>query len=282
MGPLVALVAFGLGAGLADREIRVFEGAAARDIATQLRGGTVKVDVEPGLGAAWGEVRRATIQAQGFSVDGLPLFTEPQRSQAGRLGELRIELREFELRGLRVESLSARIPACRYDLGLARREKSIRLSRAGVGTGTVRVREADLAAFILRKFPEVKRVTVKVYNGIVWVEGYGEFLIVNSTFTVIARLAPIDGTKLSLTEAKIWFDWRRADPAAAKVLLDTLNPVVDFDRDLGLQDAILVDRVRLEGGVLEASGRTTVPVRRPPPQAPSSSTWTPLAASAVE
>ncbi len=264
MGPLLAIAAFGLAAGFGGREIHVFERAAANEIRANLKGDSsvVSVSVIPdGLGVLWGALDRATISAEHFSVEGVPLFVDPERSKAGRCGNLTIDLRDFRLRGLRVDSLHAEIPACRYDRALALHDKKFRLSRSGIGRGTVRVLEQDLAAFILRKYHEIKRVTVKVDRGVVWVEGFGEFLIVKSDFEVIADLTPVNGTQLALTNAKVWFDWRRADSFATDALLKTLNPVVDLDRDLGLLGSIQVDKIKLEGGVLEASGKTQIPIK---------------------
>lgn len=264
MGPLLAAILIGSGSLLADREVKVFERAAAKEIAARLDGPdkvvTVKV-VPDGLGALWGALDRATIRASRFSVEGLPLFTEPGRSKAGRCGNLSIELDDFTVRGLHVDALRASIPACRYDRGLALSQKSFRLSRSGIGRGYVRLTEKAVADYIVRKFHEVKSVTVKFDRGVAWVEGYGEFLIVKSTFTVIADLVPVEGTKLSLANAKVWFDWKRAEPATADILLKTLNPVVDFDADLGLLDAMKIDKVRTDGGVIEAWGTTRIPTR---------------------
>ena len=68
--------------------------------------------------------------------------------------------------------------------------------------------------------------------------------------------------QLTLTNAKVWFDWRKADDFATQTLLKSLNPVVDFDKDLGLMDAIKVDKIRLENGVLEATGKTRIPEKK--------------------
>lgn len=273
MGPLLAFFALGGAMGLGQREIHVFERAAASEIRAKLKGDNAQVSVEAvpdGLGILWGALDRAVIRASHFEVDGLPLFVEPERSKAGRCGNLTIDLHDFKLKGLRVESLFAQIPACRYDRGLALGKKTFRLSKSGTGTGSVRVLERDLADFILQKFHEIKSVSVRVYNGIVWVEGFGEFLLVKSNFEVIADLTPEDGTKLNLTNAKVWFDWKRADSFATDALLKFLNPVVDFNQDLGLMDTMKVDQIRLEGGVLEACGRTKIPSRPPVPILPKS------------
>ena len=74
-------------------------------------------------------------------------------------------------------------------------------------------------------------------------------------------MAAVDGTKLELTDAKIYFDWRRADPPGAQALLDLLNPVIDLNKDLGLHGAISVTKLRLRDGVLFIEGDTTIPIR---------------------
>lgn len=262
--PLAILAGFGLLFGLGNGEIRRFERDAATDLKSQLTGQNMNVSVRAelnGLAGLWGDLRSGTIRASDFSTDGLPLFTEPQRRKNGRLGLLRLDLREFVLSGLRVERLEAEIPGCRYDFDLAFRHRKIRLSRSGVGTGTVVLREKDLEDFILRKFSEIKRVSVRIDKDRVFVDGYGEFLIAKTNFTVIAGLQAFEGTKLLLTDAKIYFDWRRADEPASKALLDTLNPVVDLRKDLGLYDAVTVERIRLRDGRLQAWGATRIPIR---------------------
>ena len=264
MNPFIPLALLGLGLGYGDTEIAKFERLAAEEISSKLQGEhrSVTVDVESsGLASAWGEVKSATITARDFSLKELPFFTEPWRSKAGKLGLLRMRMHNLNVRGLLIDELVADIPDCRYDFGLARSKKTFRVSQSGEGTGSVKVSEQALADYIVDKYAEIKSATVKVYNDIVWVEGYGEFLIVNTNFAVIARLVAVDGTKLELTDAKIYFDWQRADPAAAQVLLDVLNPVVDLRDGLGLYDALHVTDVRLRDGFVLASGRTRVPTR---------------------
>mgnify|MGYP001809621401 FL=1 len=254
-----------VGAGLwATGEEQKFERAAAREIQSRLQDvkGSVSVNIRPTpIAAAWGEVDSATITADNFSLDGLPLFTEPDRSQKGKLGTLRIRLKDFTLRKLKVAELQADIPGCRYDFALAMRDRQLRLSRSGVGDGWVKIREEDLAAYLVRKFPEIKRCTVRVMHGIVWVEGYGEFLIIKTNFAVIAKISVTNGTELNLSEAKVFFDWRETSGPAVDGLLQTLNPVIDLDKDLGLYDAVQVEEIRLRDGVMFAKGKTKIPVK---------------------
>lgn len=279
MGVLLPLVILGLGFGAARSEIQRIERDAAADLASQLRGEEKSVRVRTTLngpfGAFFSDIRVGTITAERFETDGLPLFVEPERSQAGFLRELRLELRDFRLRGLRVESLRATIPECRFDRELALRRRQIRLSRSGIGTGEVRIRQEDLAEFIPRKVKEIKRCLVRLDRGKVWVEGYGEFLVAKTEFLVVADLKIVDGTQLHLDNARVVFGWQKADAFAQKVLLDAMNPVVDLRRDLGLFDAFQFERVTLRDGFLTATGTTRIPVR--PTPAPGSRSPAPVA-----
>lgn len=252
--------------------VRKFESLAARDIRSKLQGESAKVTIRTVphglLGHLSGDMDKVTIRAKSFTTDGLPLFTEPERSKSGKARRLDIELDDFMLAGLRIDSLRASIPDCRYDFPLASRKGKIRLSKSGTGQGSVTVMAKDLEAFILKKYQEIKRVSVALDHGRVRVEGFGEFLIVKANFSVDALLTAQNGSQLVLSDAKIAFDGRPADEIASKTLLATLNPVVDLDRDLHLFGAIQVDSVTLEQDRLTASGKTKIP-DLPASEAPS-------------
>ncbi len=263
MGLLSTVIFLGLGL-FGHSEEKKFESAAAKDIAGKLLGDSkvVSLNVRPdGLAALQGGLSLAEIKASRFSLMGLPLYTEPDRSRSGRVDLLKLRLTEFELRGLKIKELSADIPDCRYDFQYAKKEKKIRLSESGIGRGLVQIREEDLANYIVYKFKEIKNCSVKIYNGVVWVEGTGEFLVVKTDFAVIAKIGIMNGTQLNLTDAKIYFDWRRADAFSRDALLKTLNPIVDLKKDLKLLDAISVDKVILENGILQAEGKTKIPIQ---------------------
>jgi len=253
---------FGLGLfPFANGQVHRFERLAAQEIGTKIGGEArlVKVKTIVGPEAAFGEVHRATLTATRFDADGLPLFTEPQRSKSGQLRTFEIDLSDFTLRGLHVDHLRATLDNCRFDLPLAARNHMFRLSRSGSGPGEVVVSDRDLGAFILQKFYEVKTVFVKIENGRILVQGHGEFLLLSTDFEIDARLQVEEGTKLVLRDARIKFDGQPAGDELNKVLLDTLNPVVDLDQDLGLHGAMNVDRLILKDGLIRALGSVTIP-----------------------
>ena len=262
MIPLI-LGLFGALFYLGNSEVRRFENLAARDIRANIRGDRAKVSVKTELngliGGPLGDLKKVTIRASNFETDGVPLFTQPELSKKGIIRSLRIELRDFKLGGLHIRELFSTIPECRFDYTRAITKRQIRLSHSGLGRGEVVIAEKDLEAYILRKFGEIKKVTVKIGNDRVRVTGYGEFIILNTNFEVDAKLVASGYTKLELADARISFDGKPADEISSKTLLSTMNPVVDLNKDLKLHDAILVDAIELRDGVIRAEGTTRIP-----------------------
>lgn len=256
----------GLFGGLAligGSEVHHFERHAADEIRSKLQGAHTQVRVRTRLGidSVSGVIPEVTINASHFTTDGLPLFTEPERSKRGHVRRLKLELTDFALRGLHIDRLEATIPDCRFDLGLAIKKREIRLSESGLGDGSVTIAAKDLEAFILHKYHEIKRVSVSIAGGKLEVRGYGEFLVIATNFKVRANLVAIDGSKLFLDHADIDFDGQPADDASKQALLDTLNPVVDLNKDLHLFGAIDVGQIILKDGGLVVSGKTKIPLR---------------------
>lgn len=247
--------------GIANVTLGRFHEKAASEIASKLQGGSVQVSTELADVSLSGHLKSATISAKDFATQGLPLFTEPERSKRGRIDTLRIDLDNFSLRKLRVKHLSATIPNCRYDFGLATRHSTFRLSQSGEGKGTVEIRQEDLTAFILSKFKEIKSVSVEAAKDKVWVRGHGDFLMISTDFEVLARLESPDGRTLVLTDCRIWFDGERASEGASAALLKTLNPVVDLDADLGLAGAVDIQKIETRNGLITVVGKTRIPVR---------------------
>lgn len=257
LGALFGLGLFRLGSG----EIHRFERQAALDLSSKLEGDAKKVSIQTSIGPeiVFGEVFKARLEASDFSADGLPLFTKPKRNKFGHLKHLEMSFRHFNLRNLPIERLDVSIPDSRFDLPFAAKKHKFRLSRSGLGTCSVQITATDLASFIPKKFHEIKTVSVRFDRGMVIVEGHADLLFLTTDFFVVSHLEPTDGTKLLLTDARVLFDGERVEPAAAKILLDLLNPILDLDRDLGLHSAVHLQHIDVKSGMLNATGTTVIP-----------------------
>lgn len=254
----IALV-FGGAITIAD-----FQKSVAQEISSRLEGEKkiVRVEAEFGglLGAAFGEVSRAKINASHFSSQGLPFFTEPNRSQAGALRKLVLDFKEFEVSGLKCESLYAEIPECRFDFGLAKKSKMIRLSKSGTGEAKVFLRYVDLESFVKLKFPEMKEIRITEDHGWIRVEGRGQFLILNAELLIKAKLKT-NGTQLFMDDAVVRIDGERPDEASKANLLQALNPILDFNQDLDLLDAVKAESLELTPRGVSIRGKVTIPVQ---------------------
>jgi len=262
------LLGLGLALGAGSKVVHDFERRAADDLRSKLTGDAIDIRVRAvpngPINGASGDLLSAEILARSFSTNGLPLYTEPERPGRGRVRELRLELRDFRLAGLRVESLRATIPDCRYDLGLALSRGQIRLTRSGEGTGTVTLLAEDLGPWITRRFREITEARVEFRAGKVIVEGAGDFIVIKARFKVIAELESPDGRRIELVRPRVWLDGQRVPLSTAQALLQTLNPVVDLDRDLKLDGAVDLQSVHLSQNRLTATGRARIPSRPKP------------------
>lgn len=268
MNPWPAVLAGGallLGV-FAGRELRSFERAAAAEIANRLSGPGKKVelyaDFAGPINLLAGHISTARITARDFTVDGLPLFTEPERSKRGVIDTLQIRLYNFTLRGLRIEELRSDIRQSRYDLGLAMKQKKVRLSKSGTGPGYVRVNAKALEDFILLKYSEIKSIKVTLRKYKLFVEGFGDFVLFKSNFYVISDLKPYNGTQLYLDNAIVFLDGRRVRDGSERALLNNLNPVIDEDKDLRLFGALKIEKVKIREGYLELEGASSIPPSR--------------------
>jgi hypothetical protein len=246
-----------------SHQIRAFEGAAAKDIASQLSGELKSVKVQTrlaGLGGINGHLSRATIRASDFSAESIPFFVDTRRTKRGKLDRLVLELSNFKLRQLEVAQLVATIPACRYDLGTAQRRRQFRLSRSGIGEGTVTITEEALNRFILAKYPNIQTCDLHLANGWATLTGRGKILLFDADFRVHARLTTPDGYQIHLAEASITLDGKILEPAAIQSMLKVMNPVIDLNRDLGLEHAMRITKLTIRPGELVASGRAQIPL----------------------
>ena len=257
LGGIAAL--FGFGAAT----VRNFERSAAEDIGSKLEGEHKKVSLHvsyPGiLSPALGEVGTATISASQFRCEGLPLFTEPNRSKKGTIDLLKLELCDFYLRDLRCERFSAEIPDCRFDFALAASKKRVRLSQSGLGTGTVVLKVKDLGPYILKKYGEIKTVEVTTEGDWVRVKGSGQFLVLNADFDVKAKIIT-NGSQLLLSDCIVRIDNKETDADSQQSLVNALNPVIDFAKDLDLYDAVDAKSVQVVGDTILVKGRVKIPV----------------------
>ncbi|MFN3690458.1 MAG: hypothetical protein ACK4UU_05985 [Fimbriimonadales bacterium] len=260
------LAIFAIVLTLGRSALREIEKTAAREIRERLGGGEIQVKIEPdGVdGLVQGRLRTLTVRARNFTLDGLPFTLTPERPQSGRIRQFVLLMENASLRGLRAERATAVIPEVRYDKGLALSRRVFRLSATGVGTCEIAVNEADLAAYLRRKYaPSLREVAVRIAPEQTTVQGVVALLGSEVRFRAVGKLVPRDGRYLDLAEVSIEIEGADLPPESTNLLRQFLNPIIDIDRDLGLYDGLSVERVQSERGRMRARGAVWIP--RPHP-----------------
>ncbi len=256
--------------------LREVEQSAEREIRQRVGGGDFRVRIEPdGVdGLLHGRLKRLTVSASHFTLNGLPFTLEEHRPRTGWIKQFILRLHDVSLRGLRAERVYAEIPDVRYDRRLATRKRIFRLSATGVGHAEIVVLQDDLAAYIQRKYaPYVREVQVQITPSETRIRGVALFFGSAVRFFATGQLVPRDGRFLDLAEARIEIEGAELPPTAVESLRQWLNPLIDADRDLGIPDGLYVEEVLSEEGQMRARGRASIPrdirPRPTPPEKPA-------------
>ncbi len=242
-----------------------FEASAARDIQSRLtQPGVVEIRIKPTSLFSFldGKLDKADFTGSHFETVGLPLLTETDYSTAGGIKSLHFRFQDVQLTGLRVASLEADIPDCRYDRTYAITKKRVRLTRSGIGWGRAEVTAESLAEFLSHKYQAMTGIRLELRNGAFVLTGSTTILRSVVAFRVTGRLEAKDGTKLVAVQCRLEMNGKPASQAATDDFLRKLNPVLDEDADLKLLDTIIIRKLTLENDRLIVEGDTKIPISK--------------------
>lgn len=247
------------------------ERAAGADIKGILNAERVSVTAKSDgiLGTALGQLESVTIEASGFEVDGMPLFTDPKLSRRGKLRQLEIVLKDFVIRDLPVIELRCDIPDNRFALGLLR-EGKVRLTKSGEGFGSVVIDEEGLERYMLARFKVAESIDIKLDRYKLFAKGTASLAMFRRNFEIICDLAIEDKRRLVIANPVTFIEGKRVRDGSDSALLRAFNPVLDLDRDLGLHGAFDMETILIKGGIATIKGKARIPVRPTnPPEQPT-------------
>jgi hypothetical protein len=250
---------------LGSATVARFEREAAAELNSSLQGKGRKVSVQArvNLESLFGTVPSITIAASHFVSEKLPFHTEPDRSKYAILRRLHLELNDFTLAGLKVDSLDAVVSGCRFDMGLALSHHRFRLSQSGSGPVTVTIRDRSFEPFILAKFHDVRSVSVRMDSNSVGISGFVQFGFIATQFQVQSQLAVRGGTRLVFVDPHVSLGSGVPDPRLAQLLLKIFDPILDLDKDLHLEHAVTVTSLEMQNGFLVGHGTVIIPTVQP-------------------
>lgn len=250
------------GAALIGSSWGRIERAAEVDIAGSLGVSReyVTVSADGLLGSALGRVASVEISARGFAVDGNPFFSDPSFSKAGRLGILRLRLRDFSVRDLPVDELSADIPGCRFALGMLTSGK-VRLSRSGEGDGSVKIASSGLRQYMLARFKVFESLEIRLEKYKLFARGRAVFGPIRRDFEIICDLEISGKRALVIANPIVFIAGRRVRDGSEQSLVTAFNPVLDIDKDLGMAGAFDMYKIVMRDGEAVITGLARIPVR---------------------
>lgn len=226
-------------------------------------GGEVRAAVVPSgpFGALFGQFQQANIRASGFTMNQFGFSTNSARGIHAHLNSLNFVLSDFQLNQNRISTLAITIPTVNLDFVQAIvRGKSV-IQSAGTGTAVSTVTEHDLAAFLMRKYPQLKGVSVKMGGSKVNILGRTPFLGRDVDFSASGSIEITGGTKVNVINPTLNINGAAASNSYALAMLKTINPVLDVEVDLGLGKLMLLQKVEPKDGKLRLTGTIRLPVR---------------------
>ena len=244
-----------------------FEGRARHGAERQVREafhetGTVDARVkERGLfGYYVNDLYSVDISGHGMTVSDLPFRVARRGGWKGSIKHLRLDLRDFTLNGLPVHRLTADIPDSTYDLGWAFYRSRLQLRSAGVGPASVAVGADGLVSYINQKYDSTLSDVICVFGfEKITLSGIIRLFGVSTPFTAMGTLKPRESRFVDLTSPTVTLGGKRLKPQDARIILSTVNPLLDLEKDFGLRGFFLLDTISVGDRFLTLRGRMTIP-----------------------
>jgi len=237
------------------------ERAAEREIGRSVHGGIIRAEIEPrGLfGLLIGQSYRTRVHARGFQGELLPFRLTPGGGARATTRFLDLDFQDIQVRGIPIRHLKAEIPFTTVDISKALLEEQIVLRSAGEGRAEAVLDEEGLKIFIERKFPQFKKVVVRLSPDWAHMAAETQILGVTTQLEAKGKVIPVNGRNLHLANPVIFLDGKEAAPELTQNLLQRINPIVDLEGDLGIGDYLFMTEAHLGMGTLTIRGRATVP-----------------------
>ena len=263
-GTAWTLVGLAFFSGIASERARY---AARRDLERAIPDSRFEVAIQPRglLGYVTGDLESARITGRGFTIEQLPFTIEPRGGIHARLAKLELKLQDVSVRALPLQSLEAVIPGVRVDAARVLFNGHFTIRAAGEGIGEAVISESGLSQFIARKRPEFSDLNVTLQPGEALVRGRATLLIAPAPIEARVTLGVSEGRYLNAVEAAVKLNGQAVPAALTERLLQSLNPIIDVERDLGLGQWLYATGVAVEHGILKVRARVSIPLKSTSP-----------------
>ncbi|HVF84779.1 MAG TPA: DUF2993 domain-containing protein [Abditibacteriaceae bacterium] len=214
-----------------ERAARGMESALRR----QYPGRQIDVEVKGkrGLDVVRGKFKSVRLTMTGGSASGASLFpiaAVAKANKAGRIGRVAVQLRDFDLDGLRIESADLNWADVVYDWGALRKTSQMNFVSAGPANARILIPVASLQTLLLQRVKDIQNPKMSLQNGRILVSGTRPAPIFETPlpFTLSARPEVRNQTEIWLSDVQATFAGSPLPPALLSGLTEKFNPVYRF------------------------------------------------------
>lgn len=255
-----------------ERAARGMESALRR----QYPGRQIDVEVKGkrGLNVVRGKFKSVTLTMSGGSATGANLFpiaAVPKAKKAGRIGRIAVQLRDFDLDGLRIESADLNWSDVVYDWGTLRKTSQMNFVSAGPATARVLIPASSLQTLLLQRVKDIQNPKMSLQNGRILVSGTRPAPIFGTPlpFTLSARPEVRNQTEIWLADVQATMSGSPLPPALVSGLTEKFNPVYKFSFSDKWPFSMNITRLNAQNDKLEVlADLTFIPAATTPQTAP--------------
>ncbi len=194
----------------------------------------VHVEGRRGFDVIKGKFKVVRLQMTGGQSDGgfavMPIAAVDKAKKAGRIGQMALQLRDFEMNGLRIESADVTWSDVVYDFDSLRKTNKLDLVKTGPAKARVIVPAASLQTLMAQNIKDVQSPKLSLQNGRIIVTGTraAPFFGTQLPFTLSAKPVVKNKTEIWLSDAQATFSGAPIPSALVDKLLEKANPVYTF------------------------------------------------------
>ncbi len=236
------------------RAAHVMEDALRRQYpGTQIN---VQVEGKRGLNVIHGKFKTVRLQMSGGSGNGLsvlPIAAVAKAKNTGRIGQMALQLHDFQLEGLQIESADITWSDVVYDFDALRKTNKLNLLQTGPANAHVVVPASSLQTLIAQRVKDIQSPKLTLQNGRVIITGTRPAPIFGTPlpFTMSARPIVKNGTQIWLSDPQASISGVNLPATMVNNLAQGFNPVYTFTVGEKWPFAMNITRLNAQNDKLE-------------------------------
>ncbi len=222
--------------------------------------GKVQVEVNRGHRSPFSKtIQEIKLELADFRLKQTPgegvLYRPDKDVMAGKINNIHLVSRRFEVEGLQVKEMQVSLQGLRYNLWKAVANRQLEVLGVRKCRGGITLEEAALNRFVAPRVKELEGFRLDLEEGRVRVSGWRKTrLRVSVPVVFTARLQPEVG-RITLVEPNLRIARIPVPAFVARRVAEQANPIIDLNQAPGLPCTFQIYRVKVEPSLLTAEAR---------------------------